>query len=195
MQQHLRCACADAPSIPESPPIAQRTRSTSSASVSSETPLRSRRKRKLSAETSQPPKIDTQVPPVQEEKFRPSLQHMFYFVAAPTLCYQNSYPRTPRIRWRFVMRRLFELVFCFILMSFIIEQYIVPIVANSKQLIMHNELAALQILERILKLAVPNTAVWLLMFYAVFHSWLNLLAELLRFGDRYFDFQCVKNVC
>ena len=93
------------------------------------------------------------------------------------------------------MRRLFELVFCFILMSFIIEQYIVPIVANSKQLIMHNELAALQILERILKLAVPNTAVWLLMFYAVFHSWLNLLAELLRFGDRYFDFQCVKNVC
>jgi len=33
---------------------------------------------------------------------------------------------------------------------------------------------------------VPNACIWLLMFYAMFHSWLNFTAELLRFGDRLF---------
>lgn len=40
--------------------------------------------------------------------------------------------------------------------------------------------------ERLLKLALPCTYVWLAGFYAFFHVWLNLLAELLRFGDRVF---------
>jgi diacylglycerol O-acyltransferase-1 len=44
----------------------------------------------------------------------------------------------------------------------------------------------LKIFERVLKLAVPNTFIWLLAFYALFHSFLNLTAELLRFGDRLF---------
>ncbi|PFX21679.1 Diacylglycerol O-acyltransferase 1 [Stylophora pistillata] len=41
-------------------------------------------------------------------------------------------------------------------------------------------------LERLMKLAVPNHLLWLLFFYAFFHSGLNILAELLRFGDRTF---------
>lgn len=41
-------------------------------------------------------------------------------------------------------------------------------------------------LERILKLSVPSIIIWLLMFYVIFHSYLNLWAELLRFGDRQF---------
>lgn len=35
---------------------------------------------------------------------------IYYFVFAPTLCYQLNFPRSPRIRKRFLMRRLFELV-------------------------------------------------------------------------------------
>jgi hypothetical protein len=38
--------------------------------------------------------------------------------------------------------------------------------------------------ERLLYAALPVTYLWLLMFYLVFHLFLNLLAELLRFGDR-----------
>jgi diacylglycerol O-acyltransferase-1 len=41
-------------------------------------------------------------------------------------------------------------------------------------------------MERFLKLSPPVTYVWLLGFYAFFHVWLNLLAEVLRFGDRTF---------
>lgn len=44
----------------------------------------------------------------------------------------------------------------------------------------------LRFMERLLRLAVPNTAVWLAMFYLVFHLWLNILGELLLFGDRMF---------
>ncbi|EEQ97453.1 sterol o-acyltransferase, putative, partial [Perkinsus marinus ATCC 50983] len=40
--------------------------------------------------------------------------------------------------------------------------------------------------ERILKLAVPNLYLWLLMFFTLFHTWMNILAELTRFGDREF---------
>jgi hypothetical protein len=42
------------------------------------------------------------------------------------------------------------------------------------------------ILERILKLSLPNVIIWLLIFYAIFHSYLNLSAEIAQFGDRQF---------
>jgi hypothetical protein len=33
---------------------------------------------------------------------------------------------------------------------------------------------------------IPNLYIWLLFFYSFFHCWLNMLAEVLRFGDREF---------
>lgn len=35
-------------------------------------------------------------------------------------------------------------------------------------------------------LQVPNHLIWLLFFYAIFHSGLNITAEVLQFGDRTF---------
>ncbi|TSO47180.1 Diacylglycerol O-acyltransferase 1 [Bagarius yarrelli] len=35
---------------------------------------------------------------------------MYYFIFAPTLCYELNFPRSPRIRKRFLLRRLFEMV-------------------------------------------------------------------------------------
>lgn len=35
---------------------------------------------------------------------------MYYFMFAPTLCYELNFPRSPRIRKRFLLRRLFEMV-------------------------------------------------------------------------------------
>eukprot|EP01041_Mallomonas_annulata_P004055 gene4055-8062_t len=42
------------------------------------------------------------------------------------------------------------------------------------------------VINRLSKLCIPNTYVWLFGFYLFFHLWLNLLAELTRFGDRVF---------
>ena len=46
--------------------------------------------------------------------------------------------------------------------------------------------ALLVLLERVLKLSIPTLYVWLCGFYCLFHLWLNILAELTRFGDRQF---------
>ncbi|KAM0018215.1 putative diacylglycerol O-acyltransferase [Helianthus debilis subsp. tardiflorus] len=108
---------------------------------------------------------------------------LVYFLLAPTLCYQIRYPRTAFIRKGWVLRQLIKLIIFTGLMGFIIEQYINPIVQNSQHPLNGDILYAI---ERVLKLSVPNLYVWLCMFYCFFHLWLNILAELLRFGDREF---------
>ncbi|BFG39690.1 hypothetical protein CerSpe_259640 [Prunus speciosa] len=112
-----------------------------------------------------------------------SLNSLAYFMVAPTLCYQTSYPRTVCVRKGWVFRQLVKLIIFTGLMGFIVEQYINPIVKNSQHPLKGNLLYAI---ERVLKLSVPNLYVWLCMFYCFFHLWLNILAELLCFGDREF---------
>ncbi|XP_037468694.1 diacylglycerol O-acyltransferase 1-2 isoform X1 [Triticum dicoccoides] len=121
---------------------------------------------------------------IDEENIKgPTINSVVYFMLAPTLCYQPSYPRTAFIRKGWVTRQLIKCVVFTGLMGFIIEQYINPIVQNSKHPLKGNFLDAI---ERVLKLSVPTLYVWLCMFYSFFHLWLNILAELLRFGDREF---------
>ncbi|XP_042474705.1 diacylglycerol O-acyltransferase 1-2-like [Zingiber officinale] len=112
-----------------------------------------------------------------------SLKQIVYFMVAPTLCFQQSYPRTMSIRKGWVMGQLIKWMICTGLMGFIIEQYINPLVKNSQHPLKGNFLYAI---ERVLKLSIPTLYVWLCMFYGFFHLWLNILAELLRFGDREF---------
>lgn len=115
--------------------------------------------------------------------YKVSLKSLAYFMVAPTLCYQPSYPRSAYIRKGWVFRQLVKLIIFTGVMGFIIEQYMNPTVKNSQHPLKGNLLYAL---ERVLKLSVPNLYVWLCMFYCFFHLWLNILAELLRFGDREF---------
>jgi len=131
------------------------------------------------------------------EKFMPSLKnssknpntllHLWYFLMAPTLCYQLEYPRSPRIRFRFLFRRLLEVIFCAILGTVIIQQYILITVKNTMPYF--EDLTGksyLRIFQRVLKLAIPSLCCWLVFFYGYFHAYLNLVGELLRFGDRGF---------
>lgn len=52
------------------------------------------------------------------------------------------------------------------------------------------------LLDRLLKLAIPNTYIWLAFFFGSFQCWLNITAELLRFADREFykDWWNCKNL-
>ncbi|KAG0610945.1 hypothetical protein M758_7G102600 [Ceratodon purpureus] len=112
-----------------------------------------------------------------------TVHNITYFMLAPTLCYQLSYPRSETIRKGWVLRQAGKLVVFVGLMGFIIEQYINPTVRNSQHPLKGNYLQAA---ERILKLSMPVLYVWLCLFYCLFHLWLNIVAELLRFGDREF---------
>lgn len=113
-----------------------------------------------------------------------TLKDLAYFMLAPTLCYELNFPRTARIRKRFVMRRLLELVFGINLIFALLQQWMVPSVTNSLETFSSMDLV--RITERLLKLAVPNHLIWLCFFYLVFHSYLNLMGELLQFSDRKF---------
>nr|AFX71924.1 putative diacylglycerol acyltransferase 1 [Punica granatum] len=122
-------------------------------------------------------------PIIVEHPYRVDFKDLIYFMVAPTLCYQLSYPRTLCVRKGWAVRQVIKLILFTGVMGFIVEQYINPIVQNSQHPLKGNFLYAI---ERVLKLSVPNLYVWLCMFYCFFHLWLNILAELLCFGDREF---------
>ena len=123
-------------------------------------------------------------PPFVQYPQNLTLLDIAYFNVAPTLCYQLNYPRSPRIRWNYIITILVRLVVVSMIMLFFVEQYIVPTLEQSIQPMRERHLWGL--FNRLLRLSVPNIYVWLLSFYGFFHLWLNLLAELTRFGDRLF---------
>ena len=110
--------------------------------------------------------------------------NILYFLAAPTLCYQLSYPRSPRVRLRWMLRRIAMFSGALGLMLFFFEQYIEPTIDNSLKPL--QEMDWLRMAERVLKLSIPTLYFWLAMFLALFDLWLNILAEATRFGDREF---------
>lgn len=113
-----------------------------------------------------------------------TISNLLYFMMAPTLCYQPVYPRTERIRKKFLIKRLLELIACLGVIHLLTEQYALPTVQNSMRTI--SDMDWIGILERLLKLSVSSLYIWLVSFYALFHSFLNAFAELIQFGDRAF---------
>lgn len=111
-------------------------------------------------------------------------KNLYYFLCAPTLCYELNFPRSPRIRKGFLVRRFAEIFFISSLQYCLSQQWILPILRTLDRPL--NEYTLLENVERLLRLALPNHLIWLLLFYVYFHSTLNLLAELLCFGDRLF---------
>jgi diacylglycerol O-acyltransferase-1 len=113
-----------------------------------------------------------------------TMNNLCYFWLAPTLVYQPVYPRTDKIRWVFVLKRVAEIC---VLSAFIwvaSAQYATPVLRNSLDKIASLDLTS--ILERLLKLSTISLVIWLAGFFALFQSFLNALAEVTRFGDRTF---------
>lgn len=113
-----------------------------------------------------------------------TLSNLLFYMVLPTLCYQLNYPRSPEIRWNKVVFLVARMIFVFFMVIFSVEQYITPTLEASVMPMESGDILA--VMERLLRLSIPNTYVWLLGFYFYFHLWLNLLAELTRFGDRVF---------
>ncbi|KAI9762193.1 MAG: hypothetical protein M4579_000516 [Chaenotheca gracillima] len=113
-----------------------------------------------------------------------TIRNLSYFWWAPTLVYQPVYPRSPRIRWGFVVKRGAEVA---VLSTFIwvaSAQYAAPVLRNS--LAKMQTLDFTSILERLMKLSTISLVIWLAGFFAFFQSALNGLAEIMRFADREF---------
>ncbi|KAF5613961.1 diacylglycerol O-acyltransferase [Fusarium subglutinans] len=126
------------------------------------------------------PELYTQCPYPQNITF----SNLVYFWWAPTLVYQPVYPRTDKIRWVFVAKRVGEIFGLSVFMWVASAQYAAPVLRNSLDKIASLDL--MSILERLLKLSTISLVIWLAGFFALFQSFLNVLAEVLRFGDRSF---------
>ncbi|KAF3016496.1 hypothetical protein E8E14_010430 [Neopestalotiopsis sp. 37M] len=113
-----------------------------------------------------------------------TMSNLAYFWWAPTLVYQPVYPRTEKIRWKFVFKRIGEAVCLSVFIWFCSAQYAAPVLQNSLNSM--STLRVASIVERLLKLSTISLVIWLAGFFALFQSTLNALAEITRFGDRNF---------
>ena len=113
-----------------------------------------------------------------------SLQNLSYFWWAPTLVYQPVYPRSGRVRWGFVAKRIAEAAGLSMFIWIASAQYAAPVLRNSLDTIQTLNLTSL--IERLMKLSTISLVIWLAGFFALFQSFLNALAEVMRFGDREF---------
>ncbi|CAB1420090.1 unnamed protein product [Pleuronectes platessa] len=113
-----------------------------------------------------------------------TIRDMYYFVFAPTLCYELNFPRSPTIRIGFLLRRLSEMLFFTQMLVGLTQQWMIPVITSSMKPLEDMDLSRMT--ERLLRLAVPNHLLWLMFFYWFFHSSMNFSAELLCFGDREF---------
>lgn len=125
-----------------------------------------------------------------------TFQFIVFYLAVPTLCFQLHYPRMRRIRKLRLARHVGAAVVSTVFGYILVEQYISPTLSNARSAVRMEadkgggppqlRLSHLVLLERLLKLSLPNLYLWLIMFYGLFHSWCNILGELTRFGDRCF---------
>jgi len=51
---------------------------------------------------------------------------LLYFLCAPTLCYELNFPRTSRVRKRFLLKRLLEVVIGVNVVMALFQQWIIP---------------------------------------------------------------------
>ncbi|TGZ47731.1 O-acyltransferase [Temnothorax longispinosus] len=56
---------------------------------------------------------------------------LYYYILAPTLCYELNFPRTQRIRKRFLIKRILEVVVGCQMMMSLFQQWMIPSVKNS----------------------------------------------------------------
>lgn len=81
-----------------------------------------------------------------------SLRDLFYFLLAPTLCYELNFPRTSRIRKRFLIKRILEVVVGINIVMALFQQWMIPAAKNS--LVPFSNMEFTKATERLLKLAV-----------------------------------------
>ena len=96
----------------------------------------------------------------KDKTYTATLQHWLYFIAAPTLVYRDAYPRSPKIRVRWLLRRVAEFVGLWAGIFIVATQYVVPSVDNTFRPMETGNV--LLILEGVMKIAVPNFIIWLL---------------------------------
>lgn len=120
-----------------------------------------------------------------------TLANLYYFLISPTLCYDFNYPRTKGIKWGRVLHCVFEFLVCIMLCATIINELFFPVSIELKHAL-HSPtfewtwISAIEFADNLLRVSCYCLAVWFIMWYAINHTFLNILGEVTRFADRLF---------
>lgn len=117
-----------------------------------------------------------------------TLGNFFMYTMFPTCVYELEYPRTKNIRWLFVLKQLLATFGIFACLTIIAEQSMHPISVRAA-ILRENGSLKTRIREYplvFMEVYAPFMLLYILTFYIIWHSIMNGIAELTRYGDREF---------
>ena len=117
--------------------------------------------------------------------------NFFMFCLFPVLVYQINYPRTSRIRWRYVLEKVCAIVGTIFLMMVTAQFFMHPVAMRCIDFrntpTFGGWIPATMRWFHLLFDMIPGfTVLYMLTFYMIWDALLNCVAELTRFADRYF---------
>lgn len=119
-----------------------------------------------------------------------NLKNFFMYTMYPTVVYQIEYPRTPIVRWGYVFEKLCAIFGTIFVMMALAQSSMYPLAMKALSLREKSWLSPYERIQQwgfILIEYIPSFIVmYLLVFYLIWDAILNCIAELSRFGDRYF---------
>nr|CAD2167346.1 unnamed protein product [Meloidogyne enterolobii] len=105
-----------------------------------------------------------------------TIKNLYYFIMAPTLCYELDFPVIPKRRLSLILNHLIEFI-SLVYVMIALHKYSNPILAKMEK---QNQFLTL------IQLCIPTAVIYLIGFYIYFHAYLNLLGEIMKFSDREF---------
>ncbi|KOC62330.1 Sterol O-acyltransferase 1, partial [Habropoda laboriosa] len=112
----------------------------------------------------------------------PGFSKYLYFMFAPTLIYQDNYPRSKKIRWNVIVSNFVEVLTIIVFVALLYERLLYPNFRDYGKQPIELGILILNILSSML----PGILLFLCGFYLLLHCWMNAFAELLRFSDKMF---------
>ncbi|AET37854.1 sterol acyltransferase Ecym_2101 [Eremothecium cymbalariae DBVPG len=118
-----------------------------------------------------------------------TLSNYFTFTMFPILIYQIEYPRTKTIRWGYVCEKV-TAIFGIIFIMMVISQLLIYPVAIEALSMRESGIPLLERAQKwpqlLLDLVPAFIVMYLLVWYLIWEAILSCIAELTRFGDRFF---------
>lgn len=105
-----------------------------------------------------------------------------YFHFSPTLVYRDTYVRTKSIRIKFIIKNLLTFIVVIFYQWCLVKAITIPVFKNTAT----NPGDLRTFINTVFISSISGITVLLSMFYGILHTWFNMWAELLKFGDRQF---------
>lgn len=116
-----------------------------------------------------------------------NLRNFFEYSMFPTVVYTLSFPRTPKIRWKYVTEKVLGIFGIIFLMILVAQGHLYPLVVRAKEasgLLTQGKVK--EYLFILLDMMPPFLLIYLLTFFLIWDAILNSIAELSRYADRDF---------